>query len=59
MKIKDKIKLIAKERINTLFKEAEDIFNKNQKLANRYVNLARKISMTSKVRIPSNLKRRG
>ena len=51
------IKIIntAKERINELFKQAQ--LADSQTLANRYVTLARKISMKYKVRIPSNLKR--
>ncbi len=53
-----KIKQIALERIQTLFNEAEKVFKKDPKLANRYVFLARKISMKAKARIPSRLKRR-
>jgi len=53
-----KIKQIALERIKTLFQEAEKAGKKDLKLANRYVHLARKISMKVKARIPSNLKRR-
>jgi ribonuclease P protein subunit RPR2 len=49
---------IAKERINELFKQAEEAFDKDEKLADRYVELARKISMKYKVRIPSALKKR-
>jgi len=39
---------IAKERIAVLFKEADEVFEKNQKLANRYVELARKIAMKTR-----------
>lgn len=49
---------IAKERIDTLFKEAALMFKKDPKLSNRYVQLARKISMKYKVKIPPNLKKR-
>lgn len=49
-------KEIALRRINTLFEEARK--TKEQELADRYVELARKISMKAKVRIPSELKRR-
>jgi ribonuclease P protein subunit RPR2 len=49
---------MAKERINVLFKQAEIEFDNDPKLSNRYVDLARRISMKTKVRIPSELKRR-
>ena len=52
------IRNIAKERIEILFKEAADVFKKDPLLADRYVKLAREISMKSRVRIPSDLKRR-
>lgn len=50
-------KEIALDRIKTLFKEARAVFKKDKTLANRYVKLARELSMKYKVRIPSNLKR--
>lgn len=49
---------IALERINRLFEEAAEAFNKDRALSNRYVCLARRISMKYKIRIPSALKRR-
>src|SRR3989344_9252933 len=55
---KDQLKEIAKERITILFKQAEDIASKNKVLANRYINLARKIAMKAKVSLPANLKRK-
>ncbi|MCX8147389.1 MAG: ribonuclease P [Candidatus Woesearchaeota archaeon] len=63
MKIKHKKKpaehiRIANERIEELFKQADAVFNKDPSLANRYVYLARKISMKYKVKIPSTLKRK-
>ena len=48
---------IALERIKTLFQQAEENFSLDSKLSNRYVELARKISMKYKVKIPSELKR--
>lgn len=45
---------IALERIKTLFSEAR----KSEKYADRYVELARKIAMKARVRIPSEFKRR-
>lgn len=50
-----KLLLIAKERIKRLFEQAEQA---DQQLANRYVQLARKIAMKYKVRIPARFKRR-
>ena len=55
---KDQLKEIAKERITILFKQAEEIASKNKTLANRYINLARKIAMKAKVSLPSGLKRK-
>ena len=49
---------IAKERIQELFRQADVMFDEDPKLSNRYVQIARKISMKFKVRIPSQLKRK-
>ncbi|MBW3003233.1 ribonuclease P [Candidatus Woesearchaeota archaeon] len=59
-KKRDKIdeKRIAKERINILFEQADKRFNTDKALSNRYVTLARNISMKYKVRIPRELKRK-
>lgn len=48
---------IALERISNLFKMAKEMFKESPKLSDRYVQLARKISMKYKVKIPSSLKR--
>jgi len=53
-----KNKEIARERILTLFKEADAVFKKDGKLADRYVELARKLAMKLRIRIPKELKRR-
>ena len=55
---KKKQKQIAQERIQILFKEAEDIFSKNPELSHRYILLARKIAMKIKTKIPLELKRK-
>ncbi len=47
----------AIERISGLFDLADSAFLERPDLSNKYVGLARKISMRYKVRIPSNLKR--
>ena len=51
------LKEIALERINELFSQAEKVFRKSPDLADRYVELARKIGMKYKTRIPPELKR--
>lgn len=51
-------KEIAKERIETLFEEAEKSFKIHPERSNRYVELARKIGMKLKVKIPKELKRK-
>ena len=53
---KAKEKEIAKERVTELFKQAG--LAKTKSLSNRYVTIARKISMKFKVRIPLELKRK-
>jgi len=55
---KQEQKKIALDRIKKLFEEAKGVFSENKALANRYVQLARTISMKAKVKIPSELKRR-
>jgi RNase P subunit RPR2 len=46
-----KIKNIIYQRMDDLFKQANEMFSKNKKLANRYVKLARIISMRYKTAI--------
>ena len=48
---------IAIERIRILFKEAKLAFNTDPKLSDRYVELARKIAMKTKISIPRELRR--
>jgi ribonuclease P protein subunit RPR2 len=48
----------AKEEILRLFSEAEKAFSYDKKLANRYVDMARRIGMKCKIRIPPELQRR-
>lgn len=51
-------KEIARERIQILFEEAKKAFPEHPERANRYVELARKIGMHYRVRIPKELKRK-
>ena len=55
---KENPKEIALKRVKQLFKEADSVFNKDPKLAKRYVNLARKIAMKVRLRMPKELKRK-
>lgn len=52
------VKIIALERIRRLFEMADYIFHVNPNLSHRYVELARKIAMRCKIRIPRDLRRR-
>ena len=48
----------ALERVQVLFKQAQEVFSRNKNLANRYVVLARKIAMKVKMRMPRDIKHR-
>lgn len=49
---------IAKQRIQVLFQQAEEVRRENPQLASRYVAVARKIAMAAKVRLKPEYKRR-
>lgn len=49
---------MAEQRIGRLFRLAQDIYPKSPELANRYVDIARRISMRHRVSIPREFKRR-
>ncbi len=53
----DDFKAIAGKRIELLFEQAAMMFKTNPELSDRYVFLARKLSMRYKIRIPPALKR--
>lgn len=55
---KNKLKEISAERVKTLFRQAEQVFSTDKVLANRYINLARKIAMKVQLPLPKELKRR-
>ena len=55
---KQRQKEIALERIAVLFQQADEQFSVNPGLSHRYVQLARKLAMKFKVRIPVELKRK-
>lgn len=50
-------KQIALERIHTLFRLAIEGIHENPEQAQRYVSIAKRISMTTKVRLPSEYRR--
>jgi ribonuclease P protein subunit RPR2 len=56
-RVRSTVATIAAERIEILLKEARSNFEKDPKFSRRYVELARKISTRTKVRIPSEEKR--
>lgn len=58
IKDKNSQKKIAIERIEILFREAEDSFKKNPNLSNRYVQIARNIAMKVNLKIPRTLKKK-
>jgi len=43
---------MAIQRIRRLFRLAREIINEDSALAQRYVNMARKVAMTARVRLP-------
>ena len=52
------MKKIARERISILLQQAEKEFPEHKKRSNRYVEMARRIGMKYKVRLPRKYKRR-
>ncbi len=55
-KMRSAVATVARERIDILLRQAEEILAKDVKLSRRYVGLARKISKRTKVRIPREKK---
>jgi len=54
---KPQIKQIARERIAILFGQAKRVYAESPELANRYVELARRISMRQRCRIDREFRR--
>lgn len=52
-----KIRRVALERISILFERAREVFDCEPEFAQRYVDLARRIGMRYKVRVPPELRR--
>jgi ribonuclease P protein subunit RPR2 len=53
----DNVRAIAKQRIDTLFMLAEQTFHEDRALAQRYVDMARRIAMAAKLRLPKQHRR--
>lgn len=51
---KEKINKIAKKRIEKLFELAIEMFHERPDLSQRYVEIARKIAMKARVKLPKN-----
>ncbi len=51
------LKQIAKQRIEVLFKQADNVCKVNPKLASEYVLEARKVAMSARFPLPSEFKR--
>lgn len=47
-------KHIAKQRIQTLFRLAKETFHEDPALAQRYIRIARKIAMATRIRLPKD-----
>ena len=56
-KTRASVATIARERIEILVKQAREMALRDEDLSRRYVDLARRISTRTKVRIPGELKR--
>jgi ribonuclease P protein subunit RPR2 len=56
-KTRSAVASVARERIEILIRQAKEMVETDKKLSRRYVDLARRISERTKVRIPSELKK--
>lgn len=45
-------KQIALQRVNTLFRLAKEVIHENPELAQRYIQIARRIAMRTRLRLP-------
>jgi len=51
------IKRIARQRVHTLFQLAIETYKENPQLAQRYVDIARRVAMAAKLRLPAEYRR--
>ncbi len=57
-RLKETDKSIAKKRVKNLIEKADEIFSKSPQLAHRYVTLARKLAMKTRIKIEPELQRK-
>ena len=55
--MKSVAKQIARQRIQVLFQQAKKVYQDNPKLSSRYIETARKIAMSAKIRLPTAYRR--
>jgi ribonuclease P protein subunit RPR2 len=55
--MKDNTRSIARQRVQTLFGLAGETLDQDPVLAQRYVNIARRIAMAAKIRLPTRYRR--
>ncbi|MEM0007154.1 MAG: ribonuclease P [Candidatus Bathyarchaeia archaeon] len=53
----DATKRIAQQRIQTLFRLARETYQDDPLLAQRYVDIARRVAMAAKIRLPEEYRR--
>jgi ribonuclease P protein subunit RPR2 len=53
----DNIRSIARQRVQTLFDLARETLDQDPASAQRYVNIARRIAMAAKIRLPTQYRR--
>jgi len=57
VKMRSTTKQIAKQRIQSLFQKAKNVYRANPQLSSRYIETARKIAMAAKIPMPTVYKR--
>lgn len=57
MRMKSETRQIAEHRIRVLFEQAGTVHRANPHLSTRYVEIARKIAMSAKIRLPPKYRR--
>lgn len=57
MKNEESVKSVARHRVFRLFLLAREIYSQDPKLAQRYVDMARRIAMAANIRLPKEFRR--
>ena len=55
---RSEVKRIARERVEILFRRAEEVIREDARLAQRYVEIARRVAMKARIRLPRKWRRR-